>query len=59
MNLIITFVNHTAFVWMQQNVLLGSQVSPLIYRPSLNFIMETTRSSACMLWVVKTRLEWS
>lgn len=38
---------------------LGLHVGLPIYRPSLNFIMETTRSSSCTLWVVKTRLEWS
>lgn len=35
-------------------------MNPLgLFRPSLNFIMETMRSSACTLWVGKTRLEWS
>lgn len=29
----------------------------LTYRPSLNFTTVTTRSSACTLWVVKTKLE--
>lgn len=40
------------------NKMYAAQNIVVIYRPSLNFIMETTRSSACTLWAVKTRLEW-
>lgn len=35
------------------------RVDFLPFRQSLNFITGTTRSSACMLWVAKTRQEWS